>query len=163
MVESQQQWNREIISQYTHISFLLFLDRPGRQLSQHLTWTGCTRPSTLHVWRVILLSPSSLSKQLWDLHSIPQKTVYYFHRMNTPQPVWFVLQLDDLDLQYGVNITNPHVMTCEHVMFQVYIIEYYLFSDFRNSDNVLTAKIISNLPDLFEAMNVDAVLVSWCI
>lgn len=48
-------------------------------------------------------------------------------------------------------------------MFQVYIIEYYLFSDFRNSDNVLTAKVISNLLDLFEEMNVDAVLVSWCI
>lgn len=52
--------------------------------------------------------------------------------------------------------------TCEHVMFQVYIIEYYLFSDFKNYDNMLEAKIISNLSHLFEAMNVDAVLVSWC-
>lgn len=47
-------------------------------------------------------------------------------------------------------------------MFQVYIIEYYLFSDFKNYDNMLEAKIISNLSHLFEAMNVDAVLVSWC-
>lgn len=52
--------------------------------------------------------------------------------------------------------------TCKHVTFQVYVIEYYLFSDFRNDGNVLEAKINSNLSQLFEAMNVDAVLVSWC-
>lgn len=40
---------------------------------------------------------------------------------------------------------------------QVYIIEYYLFSDFRNYDNVLKAKIISILPHLVKALNVDAV------
>lgn len=44
----------------------------------------------------------------------------------------------------------------EHVLFQVYTIENYLFSDFRNDYNVLRAKIISNLSHLFQAMNVHA-------
>lgn len=52
--------------------------------------------------------------------------------------------------------------TREHVTFQVYLIEYYLFSDFRNYSDVLKAKLISNLSHLIQAMNVHTVFVSWC-
>lgn len=45
----------------------------------------------------------------------------------------------------------------EHVSLQVCIIDYYLFSDFRNYGYVLRAKMISSPPvsHLFQAMNVD--------
>ena len=42
-------------------------------------------------------------------------------------------------------MTPPTFPKCKLFMFQVYMIEYYLFSDFRNDVNVLRAKIISNL------------------
>lgn len=139
---------------------IIFVGRLGKRLCQHLTLTGCTHPSTLHVWRVTLLSLSSLCKQSEDLHVIPQKKVHHsFYKI--------LISLVNLCCSWTTffmmsiewTLMFP---TCKHVTFQVYIIEYFLFSDIRNYGNVLQAKIISNLFHLFEAKNVDAVLVSWC-
>lgn len=71
------------------ILMMMFLGWLGKPLSQNLTWTGCTRPSTLHEWRVTLLSLSSLCKRSRDLRMIPQRKelLHNFHNMHTPQPV----------------------------------------------------------------------------
>lgn len=67
---------------------ILFSGWRGKQSSQHLTWTGCTHPSSLHVWRVTLLTPSSLFKQPGDLHTNPQQqSLHHLNKMHTPQPV----------------------------------------------------------------------------
>lgn len=114
---------------------IIFLGWPGKRSSQHSTLTGCTHPSTLHVWRVTLLSLSSLCKQSEDLHMIPQKKVHHSYKMLISLFNFFMVSIE-------WTVMFP---TCKHVTFQVYIIEYYLFSNFRNYGNVLQAKLISNL------------------
>lgn len=89
-----------------------------RRLSQPSTWTACTHPFTLHVWRVILPPLSNLCELFWK----PSQGSLHFAQI--PSCRWTSLIFNVVAMYQ--NFTYE---TCKHVTFQVCNTAYFLISE----------------------------------
>lgn len=95
-----------VLCVFSELTLIMFSGWLGKRSSRRLTWTGCITPSSLHVWRVTLLSPSSLFKQpgatcTWPRSKSPFTSLT---KCTLPQPV-FICAAAGLWCPY----MNPHV------------------------------------------------------